>query len=139
MFKPLKNTSLICVPFLICGSMGDLKKPNDWSHASDPMLWIFSDMVDMDYDLSPPNLIAHSNQSSLTLNYNSFIVSEAPFHWTAKVMTYDHSHLTCNGVSSDLPCWNISVCERSNFNHLDIVIFQKSFLDINSVCILYIF
>ena len=30
------------------------------------------------------------------------------FHWMVKIMTLGHSHETCNGVSSDLTCHNIS-------------------------------
>ena len=44
-----KLTSLICSPWLTCCSVGHHKKQHYMSLASDPMSWIFNDMINMVY------------------------------------------------------------------------------------------
>ena len=43
--------NLIKITYLICSSVGGPKKP---LHASDPMSWIFNDIIKTGYDLFQP-------------------------------------------------------------------------------------
>jgi hypothetical protein len=42
-----KKSSLTGSPLLICHNVGDMKKPHHRSHASDPMPWIFNNMINI--------------------------------------------------------------------------------------------
>jgi hypothetical protein len=46
--------NLIKITYLICHSVGGPKKPPYGSHASDPMSWIFNDIIKTGYDLFQP-------------------------------------------------------------------------------------
>ena len=82
-------------PFLICCSVGDLKKSHYGSHVSDHMSWIYNDMLNTIvtfFDQSDCSV--HRMQSSLI---QVFIVSQ--FIWCC----IWQSHVTRTGVSSYLP------------------------------------
>jgi hypothetical protein len=72
-------TSLTFSPLLIYRGVEYLKKPNNWYYASDPMSLIQNDKINTGYDLFLVDQFVCNKQSSLILNYKTFIVSEVPF------------------------------------------------------------
>jgi hypothetical protein len=48
---------------LICGCMGNLEKPHDGIHASDPMSLIFNNVINMGYNLFRPIRLLVANKA----------------------------------------------------------------------------
>ena len=87
-------TSLTFSTLLIYRSVEYLKTPNNWYYASEPMSSIQNDMINTGYDIFLVDQFVCSKQSSLLLNYETFIVSEVPFSLDGK--GHDIGLLACD-------------------------------------------